>query len=912
MFDAPPPEPPPDDLDAAVAGLPELTLAGDAAARLAAARAYLAAGQAWIRARHDAGAAGRTVVRLHSALLDRLLAAAFAAEGAGAPPMALVALGGYGRSELAPHSDVDLLFLHGGAGPPDWSVTRAAEAILYLLWDTGLDVGHAVRSTAECLEIAEADHTARTALIDCRLVAGDVPLYRDFESAMLGQIHSQRVEGFIRDKAGEWQARHDRFGDTVYRLEPDVKHGEGGLRDLHSALWIARACYHVAGLSDLGRRMLLPPREVAEVRAARDFLWRVRSGLHYRAGRQEDHLTFDAQEELARALGYQDTGGELGVERFMRAYYLSARTVLRVSRHIIERCTEERRAGPFTPASRRVVAPGFVVFQGRLTVEDRGRLEADPAALVAVFGVADREGLPLHSFTRDLVREAAAGLDGAGRSDPRVAAAFRSLFEREGTRGAFLHLMHETGVLGALVPEFGRQTGLWQHDLYHTYTVDVHSLFAVQRLMKLRAGDLPDPVFTPRMQALERPYALYLGTWFHDIGKGLGGGHADKGAAMIPEIARRLHLSDEEADEVGFLVRTHLRMSHISQRRDLADPELVTAFADEVGSLRRLTMLYLLTFADVGTTGENTWTDWKAMLLTELYEKTRAVLEDRAAGREQAPPAVEERAREGAETLEARLVAGYPREVVDQFVGRLPERYLATVPPEKAASHLALLNRQARKGPVVARRIHHPKKGYTELTVAAPDRPGLLADLTGALSAGRVDILGAEIFSLDDGRILDVFLVRDRRGGILRSGWDALRREVTKAALTPGYGGELVARRLRPGTLKPRPAPAVPVKVQVDNAASAAETVVDVFARDRRGLLHTITRTLHELGLQVVLARVATEAHRATDAFYVTGPEGGKVTDPKVLGALEHALTEAIEADDRRAGDAPAPPPPGS
>ena len=381
---------------------------------------------------------------------------------------------------------------------------------------------------------------------------------------------------------------------------------------------------------------------------------------------------------------------------------------------------------------------------------------------------------------------------------------------------------------------------------------------------------------------------------------------------MIPEIARRLHLSDEEADEVGFLVRTHLRMSHISQRRDLADPELVTAFADEVGSLRRLTMLYLLTFADVGTTGENTWTDWKAMLLTELYEKTRAVLEDRAAGREQAPPAVEERAREGAETLEARLVAGYPREVVDQFVGRLPERYLATVPPEKAASHLALLESTGPQGPGGGPADPPPEEGLHRAhrrrprPARSPRRPHR-GPLGGAGGHPR-----RRDFSLDDGRILDVFLVRDCRGGILRSGWDALRREVTKAALTPGYGGELVARRLRPGTLKPRPAPAVPVKVQVDNAASAAETVVDVFARDRRGLLHTITRTLHELGLQVVLARVATEAHRATDAFYVTGPEGGKVTDPKVLGALEHALTEAIEADDRRAGDAPAPPPPGS
>lgn len=895
-YDAPPPEPPRDGLEGAAARLPELRLPTDPADRVRAARAFLEEGRALIRSLHDAGAAGRTVVRLHSLLMDRLLVAAWEATYGRGADACLAAVGGYGRSELSPFSDVDLLFLH--APGADDAVRRAAEDLLYLLWDTGLQVGHAVRTPADCLAVAEEDHTARTAMVDCRFLAGDRPLYDGFEEEMLGQVHSRRVEVYVRDKVEEWRTRHDRFGDTVFRLEPDVKNGEGGLRDLHTALWIARACYHVAGLSALGRNMLLPPREVSDVRAARDFLWRVRNALHYRAGRRQDLLAFDAQEDVSAAFGYADEAHELGVERFMRDYYLSARTVLRVSRHIIERCIESRGALPFESVAARPVAPGFKVWRGRLTVSDPALFHKDPAAVIRLFEIADREDVPLYSFTRDLVRGHVSGVDDAWRARPEVAAALRRLLTREGTRGAFLQAMHETGVLAALVPEFGRQTGLWQHDLYHTYTVDVHSLFAVRRLLKLRAGDLDEPTFAPAMQALENPYPLYLGAWFHDIGKGLGGGHSEKGAALVPAIARRLQLSAEEADEVAFLVRAHLRMSHISQRRDLSDPELVASFAEEVGSLRRLTLLLLLTFADVGTTGDGTWTDWKATLLLELYDKAKAVLEAAGGGRPAAQPALASRAREGAAALAGRLGEMRPEADLEAFLAAVPDRYLATIPVEKAAAHLDLLAAAGRKGTAV-RRVQHRRKGYTEVMVASHDRPGLLSDLTGAFAAHGVDILAAEIFSFADGRILDVFLVRDRRGGVLAdpARWRATKEDLVAAAATPGHGDRLVAARLRPSALHPRPAPPVPVQVQIDEEASADQTVVDVFARDRLGLLHTLTRTLHDLGLSVAVARIATEAHRATDAFYVTGEDGKKIEDParlrEIVRRLEACLAEA-------------------
>ncbi|RMG20333.1 MAG: [protein-PII] uridylyltransferase [Deltaproteobacteria bacterium] len=900
LYDAPPPAPPEDDLEAALARLPAIEPA--TAADATAIRAYLERGREVIRALHEAGAAGRTVVRLHSQLMDRLLAALWQAlQGEGeAAGLALVALGGYGRSELAPFSDVDLLLLHR----PERQAEMAglAEAVLYRLWDAGQRVGHAVRTPAQCVEIAEADHTARTALLDCRYVAGDRRLYDRFERSLFGELHSRRVEHFLNDKLGEWRARHGRFGQTVFRLEPDVKSGEGGLRDLHTALWIARVVYHAAGLSQLARRGLLPPSEVGLLRAARDFLWRVRNALHYRAGRATDLLTFDMQEAIAEDFGYREVvlregKRHLAVERFMRDYYLSARTVLRLSRQLIDRAVLERRLGPYSAARGRRVAPGLKVWHGRLTLEDPGRLLREPAELIGLFEVADREGVGLYGYARDAIRAALPKLDPSWRESPSVQAAFRRLVTRPGTRGDFLFEMHETGVLGALVPEFGRQTGLWQHDLYHTYTVDVHSLFAVKKLYGLRRGEIGTAGFREAMGDLEGDlYTLVLGTWFHDIGKGLGGGHAERGARMMPRVCRRLGCTAEEAADVEWLVRMHLVMSRISQRRDLSDPELIRSFAESVGSLARLKLLYVLTYVDVSTTGEHTWTDWKASLLRELYEKTRAWLEakGRSGGRAVASGGARQAARR---RIEAKLAGRFSQAEIDAFLEAVPERYLLAGASRKAALHLSLLRRRERTGLPQLRRVQHPAKGFTELLLAATDRAGLLADLTGVLAAHRVNILGAHIFSLRDGSVLDVFLVRDSGGGPIRDRrrWAAIEADLRSAALGEPRPGQAAGSRGGTAPMAPRPEPGVRAEVRFDDAASPRATVVDVFARDRLGLLHAITRAITQAGLQVEVALVATEGHRATDAFYVTTKTGEKLQDPGARAALRAAILEAVE-----------------
>jgi [protein-PII] uridylyltransferase len=500
------PAPAPYEYDARLPDLPPVT--GEAKADLAAARAYL-------EQLHRAGASGHTVVRLQAAAMDRILETLFERACAAAAmdhpesPLALVALGGYGRRELAPYSDVDLLVLHA-RGEPDDFTKAASEKLLYTLWDLKLEVGSGVRDVAGCEALAAQDHTARTALLVLRLVTGDRALYRELEREQLHGLSQARVDEFVGDKIREMTERRERFGDSIYLLEPNVKQSEGGLRDLQAALWIARARFKVSGISELLARALLPDREIRDLRRARDFIWRVRNELHYLARRKSDSLTFDVQPQVAAFLGYQDSSDGTAVEQFMRHYYLSAKTVLTACDAIVDRALEPQNAtgwrrvpAPATitgaekakgPPRQEWVLPGgeFKVFRGRLTVTDPDVLRRSPAALVRLFATAERENLGLYPYARDLAAATAAELPPEAAEDPEANQELLACFMRPGTRGRFLTLMHELGVLARLVPEFALVTARRQIDLYHVYTVDVHTLFAVRRLFALRCGDVQE------------------------------------------------------------------------------------------------------------------------------------------------------------------------------------------------------------------------------------------------------------------------------------------------------------------------------------------------------------------------------------------------------------------------------------
>jgi [protein-PII] uridylyltransferase len=907
------PEPPPP------AAVPQRS----AAAR---ARALLEAGRAKIFEDHRRGVGGQEIVRAISALTDEALRGLFEAlqagegpEAAQPPSLALVATGGYGRRELSPRSDVDLLALLPEAAD---SAARAraeslAEELHRALWDAGLEAGFAARDLPQSLAAAREDHTVRTALLDCRLVAGDAALFKALERATVMDLDARKIEEFIHDKLEELRERRTRYGGSIWLLEPHLKQGKGGLRDVQCALWIARARHKVAGLGEAGERGLLPAREIGAARAARAFLWRLRNELHYATGRRDDRLTFDNQRRLAEALGFADADNELGVERLMRATYTQMQEIARASDALIDRCAVEdapRQSGVAAatlgflggrrPPQAKPIDAAFKLWNGRITVADKDVFARRPADLVRLFAVAETYGVPVYSYARDLLVHELARLGPQLATDRDAHFECWQLLLRDGSDGWALGPLHELGVLGALFPELDRLRARAQHSLYHVYTVDTHTVFALQRLQRLRSGALAEeePELTRIARAQERPLVLMLGLLFHDLGKGYGSDHSRRGAELARGYGARIGLDPTDAADIEWLVLEHLKMSHISQRRDLEDPNLIESFASEGRTAERLEMLYLLTYADMASVSPENWTPWKATLLRTLYEKARARL---LSGGDQPEHARSLEARRERLALEMnRVLAAQATSpggagelaAAHEFAGGAPERYVGIVRPTDAVRHLRLWLAARRSG--FAAELHRPPTGEAELTLVAKDRPGLLALFSAALAANGIDILGAEVNSLEGGVALDQFVVRETGGGApAQARWEAARAELLRLLSGTEEPARLIQRRLRRASWAASAAPSVAVRVKTDNISSARMTVLDVRAPDRPGLLYAIAEALHGAGASIELARIATEGNRATDAFYVVDAYSrGKFVDPERIGEIESAVRAAISA----------------
>ena len=875
------------------------------------AKARLAEGRAEILERHRAGVGGQEVVRAISALTDGIVTELFgsicAEAGSTEPPLALVATGGYGRRELSPRSDIDLLALL----PDDRTAHRAqadqiAEKFHRALWDAGLEAGYAARTLDQCVQLAREDHTIRTAMLDGRLVVGDHQLFKGLERATVTELEARRVEEFIAEKLEEYTERRKRYGGSVWLLEPHLKQGKGGLRDLQAALWIARVRHKVAGLGEAGERGLLPAREVAATRVARDLLWRFRNELHYATSRRDDRLTFDNQRKLAQSLGYSDDpGGELGVEKLMRDAFIALLEIARASDALIDRCAVEDAPRPIAGrfSGRRAPKPlpidaAFKIWNGRVTVNDREVFARRPADLIRLYAVAETHGLPVYSYARDLLVQELQRLGPQLARDRDAHFEFWQLLVRDGSDGSALLPLHELGVIGALFPEVARLRARAQHSLYHVYTVDTHTVFALHRMMRLRAGALAEEEaeLTRIARALQRPLVLMLGLLFHDLGKGLGPDHSARGAELVRAYAQRIALDPGDARDVEWLVLAHLRMSMISQRRDLEDVALIESFAREVETAERLDMIYLLTYVDMASVSTENWTQWKSHLLRTLYEKTRAALLSTGSVHAQS---VEQRR----ERLAGRILplAGEQAALVAEFVRALPERYLTIARPETAARHLKLWAVARKTG--FAGELHRPEVGQADLTLLANDRPGLLALFSAALAANGIHILGAEVNSLAGGIALDTFVVREAggNGAPAQPRWEAARADLLRLLSGAEDPHQLVQKRLRRAGWASSGAPSVETKVRVDDVSSAAMTILDVTAQDRPGLLHTIADALHRAGVSIEVARIATEGNRATDAFYLrdvgsdrSPGSSGKISDLSRRAAVVAAVQAAI------------------
>ena len=868
-----------------------------AEARLEGLKKFLKIESQRLRLRHRFGVGGGQIVAARSLIVDlfiqRISRAAIEEHAAGAADrFAVVALGGYGRQELAPYSDIDVLFLHLGKRDAERGATLSA-AILYLLWDVGFTVGHSCRSLAECLAIAGDDTTSRNALIDARLVWGSPDLFGTLVRRLDEEIFKPRRGAVLEELLAEQATRYVKFGEVACLQEPNIKESAGGLRDLHTLLWAGRAAYGKATLQGLVGAGVVPERDAKPMAAAYDFHLRVRNDLHFLTGRRADQLSLDLQPQVARNLRYAETPELQASEIFMRDYYLHARRLHRLTLTHLERAARRPEKASWFSRARHVAAlGGFVMRDGALELEDRAA-PLDGDRLLLAFSYGQATGATFGSGLQELVQAHLPAVNRQFRAAPEAARAFLKMLRVKGRVAAALRQMHELGFLGKYLPEFARITCLVQHDLYHRYTVDEHTLRAIGVL---------DELANSRSRAMERyrqvyaevrdPAVLHLGLLMHDIGKGLGGGHTEKGLAITERVTSRLHLDREAAGQVAFLVRHHLTMSHISQRRDLADEKVIADFAAAVGTLDNLNMLTLLTYADISGVGPGVWSEWKDALLWELHLKARAVL---------APEPAAERA---IEPLRQRIALMLSSEVgVDEVRAHfdlLPEDYARATAPQVIIEHIRLANALNSRPVRLSWRVNAQAR-CTDLHLCARNRRGLFASLAGTLTAQGVNILSVHLNTRADGIAVDSFKVCDTVGEPITDPerWEQLEAEIRRALSGESDVAAAVAKRLRGQTShlrRRRALPAAPTRITWDNESSARSTILEVRAGDRLGLAYRIASALAGLNLDIVFAKVATEKNLALDVFYVTDAAGEKLRDgdlPPVGQEIRRALDEA-------------------
>ncbi len=818
--------------------------------------------------------------------------------GRGPVDLAVIGTGGYGRAELSPRSDVDVLFLVPGKDSRKADTQRALiEQVLYALWDSGLEIGHSVRTIAECVAVGKKDVPARSSLLDHRFVAGDRDLYADFADQLETKLFKVDPASFVGAKLLEIAKRRERWGAAVSRNEPNLKEGEGGLRDAHTALWIARAVWGIHDAHGLVARGLARPGDVAEFDSAFERLLEVRSVLHKLAGRKEDRLGFDRQEPVARALGFADSKRGSATELFMQSLTQSMAAVQRFLQLVVDRMPDRfhKKAeglGLAPKADAKAKAPkGFGARRGRLLFADPEAAAENPVALIQAFVVSAQKRLPLHPEARDLVRRERDRIVAVrGRKDA-VEAFFELLLHHDpdGVERALLE-MNDLGALGAFLPEFDALYYRVQHDTYHVYTCDAHLIIALANVHRLLGGRWEES--EPNLTQLARKLplrTLALGVLLHDIGKSERG-HTEAGLRMLPSIAKQLRMTKAEEETVHFLIEQHLLMSHVAQRRDLSDPHTIADFAQKVGSRERLDLLAALTFCDIQAVGPGTWSEWKGALLRELHAKASRMLTE---GADAVADEVRRRADEARHVARKRLQKRDEKLVPDfeVFLAKVPDRYFAHADAETVVDDFLLSRMEAKQGLKVGARVL-PERKTTEVTFQAPDRPGLFADFTGALAAAGLSIRTARIHTVD-GMAIDRFEVIGGDGGpVDLLALDRMVRDLLWVLTGKQTAAELLAKR-KPATWKTAPK-GRPARIEVHDDVSPEATVVDVYARDRLGLLHDIARTFHELDLDIQVAIVSTKVDQAADSFYVREQKGGKLT-PEREAHLKAELTRRIE-----------------
>lgn len=885
-----------------------------AAERMVALKKFLKIETQRLHLRHRFGIGGAPITAARSLIVDlvieRLARMAWQEQLGGAADVgtfAVVALGGYGRQELAPQSDIDILFLHQGRK----DVARAAqlsEAILYLLWDVGFNVGHSVRSLGDCIQMAKEDIISRHSMLEARLLWGGAEIFEQLIERLNDEVIEKNKRTLLDETMNERASRYQKFGDAVCLQEPNVKETAGGLRDLHTLLWAARIAHGVVRLPELVAQGLMPERDAKALGAAYEFLLRVRNEVHFLTGRKTDLLSLDLQQQVARNLRYADTPEQQASEIFMRDYYLHARRLHRLTAaHLQRAVSKQEKKSWFTRARAAAAIGGFVMRDGLLDLaesaaplkrETPGAVgELDAERMLLAFGYAQATGANFSAGLQEAVQAGLPAVNRAFRAAPATAQSFLKMLRAKGRVAAALRQMHELDFLGKFLPEFGRLTCLVQHDLYHRYTVDEHTLRTLEALDQVANGRSKTHERYRNIYAeISDPAVLHLGLLMHDIGKGLGGGHTEKGVKIAARVCSRLQLEPGATEQVLFLVQHHLTMSHIAQRRDLADEKVIRDFAAQVGTLDNLNMLLLLTYGDINGVGPGVWNEWKDALVWELHTKTRQALLPAADSEKEVEPLRQRIAR--------MLSSEIDMDEVRRHFQQLPAEYARTTPAQTIIEHIRLIATLNSRVVRTNWRVNTQAR-CTDLHLAARNRRGLLAAVAGTLTAQGVNILTVHLNTRADGMVIDSFKVRDTAGEPLN---DPTRWEQIDDALRRALTGELdvtalVEKRLRAqaGTrFGKRKTSATPVtRISWDNQSSDRSTILEVRTADRLGLAYKIASALSGLDLDIVFAKVATEKHLALDIFYVTNAAGAKLTEddlPRVEEVVRQALGDKRDA----------------
>ncbi|WP_026607505.1 [protein-PII] uridylyltransferase [Methylocapsa acidiphila] len=820
-------------------------------------------------------------------------------DGASSKCCVIAAVGGYGRATLAPGSDIDLLFLLSDTSRAYGE--RVVEAVLYVLWDLGQKVGHSTRSVEECLNEAKADMTIRTSLLEARFLLGERSLFETLRTRFEREIVAGTAAEFVAAKLAERDARVARAGRSRYLVEPNVKEGKGGLRDLNTLFWIAKYVYQVREAADLVGVGLFSRGEYKLFCRCEEFLWRVRCHLHFLTGRAEERLTFDHQRQIASLLGYSTRAGLASVERFMKHYFLIAKDIGDLTA-IVCAALEEKQAKPYAELDR--FRPGrrtpdlastgdFTIENGRVTVAGPEVFARDPVNLIRLFWVADRNGLAIHPDATRFVTLSLKRVDAKLRANVEANRLFLGILTSRHSPEIVLRLMNEAGVLGRFVPEFGRIVALMQFNMYHHYTVDEHLLRAVGNFSDIEQNKIrgEHSLAGEVLPSIRNRTAVILALFLHDIAKGRMEDHSLAGTAVAHALCPRLGLSPADTETVAWLVENHLIMSDTAQRRDLSDHKTITTFANRVQTLERLKMLFILTICDIRAVGPGVWNNWKSELLRTLYWETQVVL---AGGHS----TVDRKRRVAQARAELRRALPTWTDLdFEAYAARLPQPYWLKTDLAQKLLHAKLSNMtEVDEAPAPVTHIAADRdRGVTALTVIAPDHPRLLSIIAGACAAAAANIVDAQAFTTTDGMALDtIFISRAfdfdedelrRAAKIALTIERAMAGEIRLPDLVAAKGGLSTAS---PETFRHHP------EVSIDNTLSNRFTVVEVSGLDRPGLLFDLTTTLSRLNLNIASAHIATFGEKAADVFYVTDLSGAKITSPEQQEVIRSLLLKTF------------------